>query len=635
MNQTDSAIARGVAYLQSVQTDDGNFITQVSVDRSFVPVHDLPTIFGPALILIALSRLDTAQPIRRKLATWLFAQKNSDHSFNYWAKGAAERQTRPYPNDLDDTCCAWIGLYLHDPQLLDSTALAHIVRLLLATEQKVGGPYKTWLVERSASAKWHDVDLAVNANIEYLLQLVAEPLPSIQQMMGQAIKNKKYQSPYYPKPLVVLYYFARAYRGERRAELIKQILAKQKAGHWQTPAQTALAISALRYLGEEQFSSETRAYLLKCQQKDGSWPAEPIWLDAKHGGQNRYAGSAALTTAFVLESLAPSKKVPTSGSVVPDRVMRSVVAYAQKHLVKLDEPLRQQSKTFLTKLAQSSSGREIALLPQLFAQALTRTPWLPNVFYARLGAANIFGWMAYTIYDDFLDDEGDPRKLPVANVAMRESLASFRLALPQEFFLDRVQQTFTRIDAANAWEVVHCRFENDGKTVFIKKLPHFKNVVFLAERSVGHCLAPLAVLAANGFKLDDPRVTLFEKGFRHYLAARQLNDDLHDWQDDFARGQISYVVAHLLRAINCRTGRRQSTAQLSSQLQRQFWQTSLPRLCQTITRQIRLSRQAYAQSQLFTNQNQFLELLDTLEDSMVHTLAERQKAVQFLEAYKK
>lgn len=632
MNQTDRAIALGVAYLQSVQGRDGSFVTQVSPDDSFVRRRNLLTVFGPALILTALSRIDAAQPVRDRLATWLRRQKNPDGSFNYWAKGAPERQTRPYPNDLDDTCCAWMGLYLHNPELLDSTALAQVVRLLLTAEQTVGGPYKTWLVGEGQPA-WQDVDLAVNANISYLLRSVAEPLPNLQKMMGEAIKSSDYGSPYYPVSLIVLYYLARAYQGEWRTDLVKYILQKQKDGYWQTPAQTALAVSALRHLGYKA-SGKARRYLIKQQRADGSWPAEPIWLDEKHGSDLRYAGSAALTTALVLDALLPVKRAVTASRAVPqDAAVRPVVRRVQKRLNEFDEPLRQQSQRMLAKLVQSTSGHEIVLLPQMFGAALKRAPWLPPLFYDRLSAANIFGWMAYTIYDDFLDGEGDLSQLPVANMAMRESLAFFRQALPRPAFLDCVGNLFTRIDTANAWEVAHCRFEHDGKTVLIQKVPHYKSLIFLAERSIGHGLAPLAVLAVQGLQLDDPRVILFEKGFCHYLTARQLNDDLHDWQQDFERGQISYVVAHLLRAINYPVGSRQSMAGLTRQLQQAFWRDSLPLLCQTVTRQIQLSRQAYARSQLLTSQNQFLELLDRLESAMARTLLERQKAVAFLKAY--
>lgn len=632
MNRVDRATAKAVVYLQSVQAEDGFFMTYVSSGRGFNQARELPTTFGPALILTALAHIEVAVEVRDKLAAWLIGQKNADWSFNYWAQGAQERSMRPYPNDLDDTCCALIGLYLHDPKLIDSSCLASVVRLLIATEQEAGGPYKTWLVPKTSPKIWQDVDLAVNVNVAYLLWLVAEPLPHLYELMEQAILNKIYQSSYYPIELLIMYYLARAYRGPAAAELGKQILQLQSDGHWATPGQTALALSAMRELGVRE-SSTAVDYLLSHQKIDGSWPAEPLWLDEIQGGHNMYAGSSALTTALVLQALNTPQKI-LSPPKTRDLAVRQIAAKARRRLRQLDKPLRQQSLAMLESILQSTSAPEIVHLPQFFSASLAQTPWLPKVFYDRLSLANIFGWMAYTIYDDFLDDEGEPGKLSIANLAMRESLAQFAQALPQAEFQAKVWRTFDRIDAANAWEVANCRFEIDGKTLHIAKVPHYKSVLFLAERSVGHVLTPLAVLVASGLQLEDPRVQWFEKGFCHYLAARQLHDDLHDWQQDFTNGQASYVVAYLLKKVGGVAG-RQSQSQQQSRMERHFWHAGLPKLCKTLSRQLVLSRRAFKKSTLLKSNSPLHSLLDKLEATIKHTLEEQQKAQEFLRVYSK
>ena len=637
MSPLDNALAKGLAYVRSAQKKDGSFTTQLSYSpRPFLVQHEVSTTFLPSLLLGALACVGGSKSIRDPLAIWLLEQKSKNWSFNYWPVDAPQRKTRPYPDDLDDTFCALIGLYLHDPGIIDSTCLAKVVRLLLATEQEVGGPYRTWLVSKDAPAIWQPIDVAVNANIAYFLRLVAEPLPKLHHVMEQASATQNIQSPYYPAPEIIAYYMARA-AGKKSDILADYLKKRQKNGHWETPASTALAVSALNHLGHD--TASAAQYLLSQQLPDGSWPAEAIWVDEEQTAHKQYAGSPALTTALVLEALSRSKKDSSPQvkrnppSFNPEFL--EVIAYAQNCLQRLDDPLHTRAIDMLTKLQQGETGQEIVLLPYLFAESLISKSYLPKELYILLGQANVFGWMAYTIYDDFLDEEGDPALLPVANIAMRQSLAYFVQILPEHSgFQHYVRQTFDRIDAANAWEVTFCRFVTDGQSMLVGSLPDYKHVEYLAERAIGHGLTPVAVLLAAGISLDDARVQLVQKGLKHYIAARQLHDDLHDWQQDFQKGHVSYVVAHILRDLEIPKGRHMCRP-LLLKMEHQFWHYSLQALCEKLRRQLRLSRQAYLASELLKSESPFLQLLDCLEQSIAHTLAEQQKAIQFLAAYRK
>ncbi len=638
MSQVHRAVERGLAYIRSVQGEDGGFITQISlVRRPFLATSELSTTFLPALILGALSSVEGTQSLRNKLATWLLTQKNDNWSFNYWAANAPERATRPYPDDLDDTCCVLIGLYLHDPAIIDSTCLAKVVRLLVAAEKEVGGPYKTWLVSKTAPAVWQDVDVAVNCNVAYFLRLVAEPLPKLDSFMEQVIITQQFQSPYYPASYIMKYYLARAYRGDQESQLADILLKEQKDGHWGTSGQTALALSALGHLGKSGPSSAMQ-YLLSQQLEDGSWPAEVVWLDEKQAKQTKYAGSPALTTALVLEALARSEKSESTISAehLPDEYQPEflqIISRAERIIAELNDPLRKHAKEMLGKLQQGPTGREMVLLPFMFADSLLYPPNVSKELYIQLGLANIFGWMAYTIYDDFLDEEGSAPLLSVANVSMRQSLACFAQAVPSDDFRQEVTAAFNRIDAANAWEVEYCRYQTDGQTIYVGPLPGYTHIEYLAERSLGHGLTPLAILLAAGIPMESPRTFYFKKAFRHYLAARQLHDDLHDWQQDFRKGHISYVAAQMLGELRISPGRHTCTA-LMLQLECQFWRCSLQTLCEKLRRQLRLSRQAYLASQICKDKSPFTQLLDILEDSTTRTLQEQQKAIEFLKAYR-
>lgn len=641
MPSISRALAKGLAYLSDTQLKDGSFVTQVSATRNFKTATTLHTTCTPALILGALAQVDGSEAIKKRLAGWLLRQKSKHWSFNYWPAGAPERQVRPYPDDLDDTFCALSGLYLYDKTLLDGSCLARVVRLLTAAETQVGGPYRTWLAPQNAPTAWKDVDLAVNANVAYFLRLIAKPLPNLTTLMEKAIRQQSFKSPYYPVEYVILYYLARAYQGSLQPDLAVYIAGKQQEEYWQTPLYTALSITALAQLGRPVDESAVH-FLLSEQQADGSWPAEAVWLHEVRRGQKMFAGSAALTTAFVLEALtavSQQSKSLTEREPSPLKKARGVAMYGQiiEHAKRdadaLQQPLRRYMHDMLRQMERADKNQEIALLPYMFAESLAHPNTLPDDFLVQCGLANLYGWISYTIYDDFLDDEGRPQLLSVANVAMRRSFAWFSDLLPASpAFRSFVRATFDAIDEANAREVETCRFGIKEKSIELGALPAYDQPVQLAERSIGHMLGPVAVLVAQGFALDDSPVTALQKGFRHYLAARQLNDDLHDWQQDFQNGQITYVVKYLLNKLRIPPG-PYTLQKLMPSMEHTFWQNSLVELCNVVRHQTALSRTAYQSCGLFTN-GPLVKLLDSLDKCMSKTLQEQHNAAQFLAAYR-
>src|SRR5665213_170014 len=128
------AIDRAVAYLELVQRADGGFDSFSSPSASlFDKAFAYQTTFVPALILTALTNLQTpkARRLEQNLANFLKDQASPYWSFNYWTKASPERSRRPYPDDLDDTCCALIALALNQTEGLSTEVLVAFVKLLL------------------------------------------------------------------------------------------------------------------------------------------------------------------------------------------------------------------------------------------------------------------------------------------------------------------------------------------------------------------------------------------------------------------------------------------------------------------------------------------------------------------------
>ncbi len=621
-------------------TDIGFTSQSAPLGQSFAPDTIYRTTFTPSLILGAIANTPAAKTLGPAVAQWLLAQKNEQWSWNYWAREAPEHMSLPYPDDLDDTFCALIALQRQDSSYIDGAALGNIVHLLVATETTVGGPYRTWLVGDAAPAVWQDVDLAVNCNVAMFLQNIGSPLPNLEAYMDEAIAGKHFRSPYYPSEYPLLYYLSRAYKGPRAAELAAYILKLRRKGHWGTPLQTALAMSALRNLGSSTSQAAAASYLHTTQQADGSWPAEPFCIDPARRNQQHANGAAALTTAFAIEALTTASTPPSSKPGRPrvdpreTTLQRMVYARAANDAKHLPQALRQQMLAYLRRVQRSEHSREITLLPYIYAQSLTRQVNIGDTQHIQLGLANLYGWLAYTIFDDFLDDEGKPAQLPLATTALRHSVMHFEQCLPDNStFTTHTQSTFDTIDNANIWEVTNCRATVTSNSLHIDNLPDYTHGPALYERSLGHSLTPCAVTLLAGYTMQSPEAKAVQHALQHYLAARQLNDDLHDWQDDTRRGHISFVTATILQGLGITTGNH-SFKRLLPRMQEQFWRHSLPLLCKQVSEHTAAARQALRQSAIIKQDSPLEQLMQRLDDAIARTLAEHADAEAFLAGYK-
>lgn len=634
------AIEGGLAFIASEQNTDGSFTSYSSPSHSpFKPALTYQTTFTPALILSAIGehKSDTTD----RLAAWLLSQRNPYWSFNYWAAAAPQRQTLPYPDDLDDTFCALFALRRYDASLVGSEALAHIVKLLIAAESQTGGPYHTWLACADAPEVWRDVDLAVNANVAAFLRLATKPLPNLTQLMEQAIASRAFRSPYYHSAYPIVYFIARAYDGPLAPQLAQYLINKRRNGWWGSPLATALAVTSLVRLGRADACTQALELLAAAQQPDGSWPAEAFCIDPAVQSKTHYSGTPALTTALAVEALSALRRQPRKPRSAPryttdtiaNAIHQQVVAHIRRDLQGLRPALRTPTQTALRHTLSGDTAREITLLAYRFNQSLRKPLSAASMLFTHLGAANLYGWTAYTIYDNFLDNEGEPQTLPAANVALRYSVEYFRQALPDDaVFLKYATRIFDTIDNANAWELAHCRTKVAGDTITIPNLPPYARTIDLANRSLGHTLAPLAVLVAAGIKPNDRHTQHISLALRHYIAARQLNDDMHDWQQDLRAGILTYVVAKLLHELDIKPGTYQF-AQLIPCMQRHFWNKALPSICQAVSRHTTLARTNAAASRLLTPENLVVDLTDHIDRVVQKTLQEQANARAFLAAY--
>jgi hypothetical protein len=661
------SIKDSILTIKELQASDGGFASLSSFyPDDFARSIEYRTTFFTANILTCLNisealvreediGFEALYIVRAAAAHFLLGEKSVSWSFNYWAHDTNERITMPYPDDLDDTFVALVALHGYDAKLIDGGVLARAAKLLVALEVEPGGPYRTWLVESAAGREWQDVDLVVNSNIAYFLSGIDIALPKIERWINGRISQCKLHSPYYPGVVQVIYFMSRCYRGEQKAKLFEMLLAERmQDGLWKNSLETAMAISAIISFGytEKVSADMIEAFLVSI--KTAGFQPYAFCIDPCRDGRTSYAGSPALTAAFCVEALVKyitsrksfllnnseergSIKEYTSSS---DVLFAKIKMVAQSHCYQLPGGLKNAALDEI----ENIKNEEIGMVPYIMRYAFGFPGSMHLDIIEKLALANLYGWIAYTIYDDFLDGEGDPVLLSVANFFLRK--LTFDYTLMNEDIVG-IQDCFERImdgiDAANICEQTQCRTVISGTMLTIPQELPYASFDTLADRSLGHALPALGVCMLAGFSPESREFQNIQSFFKEYLIARQLHDDAHDWQEDLARGHINSCGARILARWRheyrntADINPRGNTIDLSitiPQLQNVFWESVIVDVIREMKEFLAKARDKLRDIPLMKNPQALEALLDRLASSADRTLGERAEAISFLEVYR-
>lgn len=183
---------------------------------------------------------------------------------------------------------------------------------------------------------------------------------------------------------------------------------------------------------------------------------------------------------------------------------------------------------------------------------------IPKEKIIALDLANTFFWVAFIIYDDFWDqdEDADPKKLPAANLMARYYLQTYWEYSEQKPALKKIlQELMVQADNANSWELAHCRLEiKDGQLILPTAWPSYGDYQRKFYPTAGQLFGPLSILSSLGYDLTDKTVSQLINYFRYHLIAKQINDDLHDWEEDLKRGHLSTVTLPLLKKFQRKFG---------------------------------------------------------------------------------
>jgi hypothetical protein len=626
--QNSTLFKRCFEYIKTSQGVDGGI---KSVGYTDILTEPRSTTFYTSLVLGALARAQVEnKDVIRRAISFILGQRSKSWTWNYWKRESKEASHFPYPDDLDDTFVALSALSFHSPQHITSKAFAEITRTLIGQEKKIGGPYYTWIIPNRTQKQWKDIDIVVNSNIAHFLKQHNIALPALSRYLEECIASGSLTSAYYTSPVMVIYFVSLSYDGvyvPNLCNILKKL--QQKDGSWGTPLLTACAASALARFGHY---VEERVYTYLESSVDSLKP-DPCFIERKEKDIIWNSGSTAWTAAVILEAFSIRNKPVVEKTKAVDMYEKTVSAVL-KRLTTLsnieDEALKSVLSKIVTSLITKDIRHEIALTPYFFWED---TSVLPRKIALDLCATNIFGWVAYTIFDNILDGDGNIEHLPVASLAIREVAVIFRSLLSDEHY-KKVKGILNTIDAVNTWEYQNCRVPiHDGIMTFPKIIPTYGDRIKLAQKSLGHALGPI-VLSLLGRKTKQSK--LIESFFTHYLIARQMNDDAHDWWSDLEKGYLNSTSVLVLKRWAMENNHTECVlADEKEKLETIFWHNTIDTVSATIISYTNKAMEILPSLGLHSHFQFFADRLTALEQSARDAISSRDATVSFIHEYER
>jgi len=288
------------------------------------------------------------------------------------------------------------------------------------------------------------------------------------------------------------------------------------------------------------------------------------------------------------------------------------------------------TKLFYKIKANDLSG-EISNLSKSFYKSLRKiNKAIEEDTLSALGKANQYAWLAYSLYDNILDDNTDVEILPIANNLMRYSVTEY---LSGGLSFPFINTYFDIVDRANIKEVNYRnQFSIDSQNgiIHIKKTPSAKQLrPLLHERSIIHIIGPLYI--ANN-QCEEVVDSVYQ-ALSHYCLAKQLNDDIHDWIEDFSSGRPTYVISKLLSTSSMKVGSYKIDKVIGS-LKDSYWKVGLVELCDEVISAVDISISLLEDSILEKNSMFVKHYIQPLKDSAIAAKNSHKFNVKFLENYK-
>lgn len=529
-------------------------------------------IFIPSLVLLALypaKAHEATTVIAQKLLEYIAANKSANWTWNYWPQTTIPSRHSTYPDDLDDTSCAMAAIAQWEPESINGESMVHMTKTLFMNESKPGGPYFTWIVHGQRNSELQDIDLAVNANISFMLSLFEVKLPELITYIDAKIKTDDFNSAYYHNSLVILYFISRNYLGNEKAALRQSIvdkIVKSIESGVATELDLSLAISSLiRLDAEAEIINDLMSRLISCK----SFSPQPLYHERVYGDITHFASSELFTISAVLEAHILFKKNleprEDRGRETDRREIQGLIL----------ERLKTEKKYFSSKMwhiideeieryKNSALWDEITVLPSslILLGDNTRIAYLCGLY-------SLLGWISYSIDDHLMDKSTSCTEtlgnnsidlIPISRYLHRLMCdLLYNEIIPiaglddQQYIRDYSRKILNTTDNAHYIEAFGRCVSISGKS-FCMALPSM--------------LAVRVYLSTTGLEEEDKiKITgVLGGALHHYVCARQISDDAHDWEEDMRGGLRHSRVTSLTKKI-----RLLSTGNPEHSLRDIFW----------------------------------------------------------------
>ena len=632
------SIQKAWSFLEQEQQAKGNFIG-LSFTQDGTKEKVGKTAFTTSLILNCLRyvsespHIDTEgfNTLTSKATNYICSEKEEKYCiWNYWQKGEPLRKT--LPGDMDDTSLAFASLKLWKPEVVDGEMLARLTHALIAAEVKTGGPYNTWITNFKKDKRWQDCDIAVNANIAYMLSLLGVTLPKLTSYFEKVLKNGEFSSKYYLSPITILYFISRSYRGKQKELFIAEIEKCRKPnGAFENPLITALALSALYYFGKDisgEDGQRSVAYLLSKQKTDGSWNKEMYYFEHGNAEAKWYHGADTLTTSACLEALCllDNKYYENQGTEQSQHRQNSAALEA---VAKIFTEKANIVSTAFGNLASIWSEKmlshkwiaECILLPSIVSGQNV------NKKITKLIEGGLSGWIGYSLLDDIMDGDEPKELIPFANFCIREMNLVYKAELTTNAY-SMAQDILNKTDKAY-FDEQNRRIKGIEFAILLDQHNQHSNV-----SHVSHAKSLGLVLGAIGATSDLQTQNALIIFYRHFLEAKQDSDDAEDLIQDLSRGHVSKVGAMVLLELQKQHPKQKhySATKDKDTLLAIFWSAVFPKLYTEMSDNLRLAL-ACINSMDIVNRDYFSILVSKLQKSISDTENDRVKVEKFISVY--
>lgn len=322
----------------------------------------------------------------------------------------------------------------------------------------------------------------------------------------------------------------------------------------------------------------------------------------------------------IYQLLNPHEPTQRSTKFITNTHWESVMHLAQSFL-QGNITIYNQFLQIYSHLIKTDSSGEISHLSRTFYTSLQKRykkKILPNEFLSSLDKANVYIWVAYSIYDKILDEKSHQKLLPFANQLYYEALSIYQHCAIDTLNIKSTKQTiqsyFTRIHLENSFE------SNKAKSVSILK----KN---LSNRSILHCLGPMIIAHTLFSSKND--INRIDSALSQYCAARQLLDDIHDWREDLENHRKTYVVARLIRDLP----HKNSDPWLIPSLSQHFFQETAEKLLSEVYELTQAAQTTLEDIALASNSSFVLDFITPLQKSAEVGTSQQKFTHEFLKAY--